>query len=191
MNSRKRKRYFIPVLAVIIVLAAAYYVQPWMAYFFSYSDSPYWTPENLRERVNNGAYWEESQERGLLIDKTGLDPELQTVYLNKKVQRLDTGLYLLRCDGVTNWGTFFILYNRIPFSRSETDFSWNCKLSIKGSENNSYITKSNCSSPIKQYLGYVAFVMVPSPTELTGNSITLILEYNGKVSETEVTLNTL
>lgn len=39
----------------------------------------------------------------------------ETVFLNKKIQKLEKGLYLLQCDGISEWQTWLVLFNRYQF----------------------------------------------------------------------------
>lgn len=46
----------------------------------------------------------------------------ETVFLNKKIQKLENGLYLLQCDGISEWQTWLVLFNRYPISNAKRDF---------------------------------------------------------------------
>ena len=110
------------------------------------------------------------------------DLKTKNVFLNKKIQKLDHGLYLLQCDGISEWETWLVLFNRYPLSE-EKSRSLIQTIKIKDSDDNRNVTQNVSSFPIRKLLGTVLYVTVPSPTQIGD---TIILEIDGKETEIEI-----
>lgn len=106
----------------------------------------------------------------------------KTVFLNKKIQKLEKGLYLLQCDGISEWQTWLVLFNRYPISDAKRDF-WFDTMKLKGSDDNVNVEMKGFSCPIERFFGAYLYIQLPSPMQIDD---TITLEIDGKEIDIEV-----
>ena len=111
-----KKKNVIKVIIVLLLIGSIFYfVQPWIVY---YTGPPRWTYERLCQSVQSGSYWNSARGRALDVDGHLDELKTETVFLNKKIQKLENGLYLLQCDGISEWQTWLGLFYRYPISNA-------------------------------------------------------------------------
>lgn len=176
---RIKKKSLLVVAILMLLWWSFYFAQPWIAYY----TSSHWDFSLLCQSIENGSYWNESLQRGLTIDAAEADDlKKETIFLNKKIQKLDHGLYLLQCDGISEWGTWLVLFNRYPISYEKSKSLVNT-MKIKGCDNNVNITQNGSSVPTQKLFGKIIYVILPSPTQIDD---TIILEIGDREIEIEI-----
>ena len=86
-----KKKNIIKVIIVLLVIGGTFYfAQPWIVY---YTGPPRWTYERLCQSVQSGSYWNSARGRALDVDGHLDELRTETVFLNKKIQKLEKGLY--------------------------------------------------------------------------------------------------
>ena len=175
-----KKKNIIKVIIVLILIGGIFYfAQPWIVY---YTGPPWWTYEKLCQNVESGRYWGEARQRGLAVDYRSDELKKETVFLNKKIQKLENGLYLLQCDGISGWQTWLVLFNRYPISNAKRDFLLDT-MKLKGSDDNVNVEMKSSTYPIEKFLGAYLYVQLPSPMQIDD---TITLEIDGKEIDIEV-----
>ena len=175
----KKKNVIKVTIVLLLLVGSFYFAQPWIVY---YTGPPRWTYEMLCQSVESGRYWNSARERALDVDGHLDELRTETVFLNKKIQKLEKGLYLLQCDGISEWQTWLILFNRYPISNAKRDF-WFNTMKLKGSDDNVNVEMKGFSYPDERFFGAYLYVQLPSPTQI-GDMITL--EIDGKEIDIEV-----
>ena len=169
-----KKKNIIKVIIVLLLIGGIFYfAQPWIVY---YTGAPRWTYERLCQSVQSGSYWNSA--RGRALDEL----RTKTVFLNKKIQKLEKGLYLLQCDGISEWQTWMVLFNRYPISNAKRDFLLDT-MKLKGSDNNVNVEMKGFSYPVERFFGAYLYVQLPSPMQIDD---AIILEIDGKEIDIEV-----
>ena len=175
-----KKKNIIKVIIVLLLIGSIFYfVQPWIVY---YTGPPRWTYEILCQSVQSGSYWNSARGRALDVDGHLDELKTETVFLNKKIQKLEKGLYLLQCDGISEWQTWLVLFNRYPISDAKRDF-WFDTMKLKGSDNNVNVEMKGFSCPIERFFGAYLYIQLPSPMQIDD---TITLEIDGKEIDIEV-----
>ena len=175
-----KKKNVIKVIIVLLVIGGIFYfAQPWIVY---YTGPPRWTYERLCQSVQSGSYWNSARGRALDVDGHLDELKTETVFLNKKIQKLEKGLYLLQCDGISEWQTWLVLFNRYPISDAKRDF-WFDTMKLKGSDNNVNVEMKGFSCPIERFFGAYLYIQLPSPMQIYD---TITLEIDGKEIDIEV-----
>ena len=175
----KKKNVIKVTIVLLLLVGSFYFAQPWIVY---YTGPPRWTYEMLCQSVESGRYWNSARERALDVDGHLDELRTETVFLNKKIQKLEKELYLLQCDGISEWQTWLILFNRYPISNAKRDF-WFNTMKLKGSDDNVNVEMKGFSYPDERFFGAYLYVQLPSPTQI-GDTITL--EIDGKEIDIEV-----
>ena len=155
--------------------------------------------------MQSGSYWNSARGRALDVDGHLDELKTETVFLNKKIQKLEKGLYLLQCDGISEWQTWLVLFNRYPISDAKRDF-WFDTMKLKGSDDNvnvemksrspvkiksvnykdfeiNYVEMKGFSCPIERFFGAYLYIQLPSPMQIDD---TITLEIDGKEIDIEV-----
>mgnify|MGYP001659112679 FL=1 len=175
-----KKKNVIKVIIVLLLIGSIFYfVQPWIVY---YTGPPRWTYERLCQSVQSGSYWNSARGRALDVDGHLDELKTETVFLNKKIQKLENGLYLLQCDGISEWQTWLVLFNRYPISNAKRDFLLDT-MKLKGSDDNVNVEMKSSTYPIEKFFGAYLYVVLPSPMQIDD---TITLEINGKEIDIEV-----
>lgn len=162
---------------MLLLIGVFYFAQPWIVYY----TNSHWSFDLLSRNVESGSYWGEAVQRGLIVDDVN-DLKDETVFLNKKIQKLDRDLFLLQCDGISEWGSWLTLYTRYPLSDAKSEDLVK-SLKIKGSEDNANVTQNVGSVPIRKLFGSEIHVILPSSMQVEDR---IVLQIGDREVEIEI-----